>query len=474
MSHVIYAYTDYCSNMSSQYWYKALLNHGQTAAEWSETQQQEGRNVMVVAVSEAVATQYTAGGYTASSPLVMRAVTAHDLANPSWHSLPDGHAWVGEYIPVLHTPNDGRVCITTDEGEPVRYSCPHCAYAHAQRVALAEGSGGFTIIGITPGAAPEDCFMPPGPEVVGDPVVSTTATRKDVTAPLPNSCGNCGQLGHNVRTCEAPPHSHLKIGIEIEGRFLDFAGTQARYRAAGLTGCGDGSIHSSPDSRARPYEIQTKPGSLREALDQLVSFYPDEADSSCGMHVHVSFPATDLTVLNSSEFFTYFKERWTTWGTANRVRPGSAFWRRLRGDVDYCLPNTYNANRDVTACDRYVQLNFNAWSEHETVECRMLPMFAKQSLGVSAVQELISIYETFLATKAAECLPPELDVEVDAPDLAPSITNATIDVQDLITSAKSFEMELADVLPPRPGTIRIPAGLADTLTLSEIRERRVA
>jgi hypothetical protein len=286
------------------------------------------------------------------------------------------------------------------------------------------------------------------------PPTSTTSTTK-YTEPLPNGCSNCGRIGHNARTCANPAKVHLKIGIEIEGRWLNRDTVIARAREAGLTACSDGSVTESPDTRARPYEIQTVPGSLREAIMQLVDFYPDETDQSCGMHVHVSFPSTVLSVLNSQQFFDYYLEQWEAWGRENRVRAGSQFWRRLEGDNDYCVPNHYREQADVTSCDRYVQLNFSAWNEHKTVECRMLPMFRTARLGVLAVQKLIEIYETWLDQHANSVLPAVV-VQPETYSAGPVHTDVTLEVNDAgFVQRLAQELEVTEPPPLRPGMVRV-------------------
>jgi hypothetical protein len=151
-------------------------------------------------------------------------------------------------------------------------------------------------------------------------------------------------------------------------------------------------------SGAAPWEFQTKPGNLREALEQLLILYPDSVDERCGMHVHVSFNETDTGLLYSKEFFKMVTERMTRWGEANKLDPNSEFFKRLTGANTYCQPNKTDKGV-VTGTQKYSQVNFSAWLKQKTVEYRSLPMFRKASLGVSAIKELITIYEDFLASE---------------------------------------------------------------------------
>lgn len=368
--------------------------------------------------------------------------------------MPAGVRWLGLYAALRQTRNGGWRAVTDVNGEPIRFHCPHCAAVEAARV---RGGTIGSIVGCSEvyvGAS----YLADAPEVLGGSThLDTQTVRVAEDLELPNSCGNCGLLGHNSRSCTRPPKAHLQVGIEIEGRWLDRYATIARASAAGLTSCSDGSVHETPDgTTARPYEIQTHADTLRSAIGQLVSFYPDEADESCGMHVHVSFSATDTTLLCSQEFFDYFRAQWLLWGQEHNLHPRSEFYTRLNGGVEYCRQNVWDDRNAIESGDRYRQLNFCSWSEHRTVECRLLPMFRHRALAISAVQKLLDIYETFLADAAviARVLPPEIEVVADTtPAVSESVR--TIDVPNIHTSERTMEMQMNELLGPAPGHVRV-------------------
>jgi hypothetical protein len=97
----------------------------------------------------------------------------------------------------------------------------------------------------------------------------------------------------------------------------------------GVGESGDGSVRPGPNSTGRSTEFQTRAAELRDAAWQLHRLYPDEANKTCGMHIHVSFSTTDTGLLATTEFFEYFRERWKAWGLANNIAPRSPFWTRL-------------------------------------------------------------------------------------------------------------------------------------------------
>lgn len=400
------------------------------------------------------------------------------------------------FVPVAHNPARPGVISNEDttlvlgDGEPAIFECAHCAMVAGHAELLRRGATEAVdrygdrhrpqvyLIAHT-ARSNMSRWLPPVPELAGQPM--GTETIKDVEDEGRRSCGNCGMLGHNSRTCERPTKAHDRIGIEIEGRFADLSAARLRADSLGATGCGDGSIGGG---RGSPYEFQTKPAPMAGAIDQLVSLYPDDTDGTCGMHVHVSFnAATDVGLLCTEAFFGYFRRRWEAWGTRMGVQGRGAdanansqhrgeFWRRLYGGNDYCNINTHVPNR-IQDMDRYHQLNFAAYEEHGTVECRLLPMFRTSSLAVSAVQELISIYEDFLADPIGcglvmpshELTSPPVDIRYE-----PIIIGMEIDEVPEFTTRAVLEIE-ADTDPaPKPaGMIRTYAGPVEAgLTLRQL------
>jgi hypothetical protein len=284
-------------------------------------------------------------------------------------------------------------------------------------------------------------------------------TNKDNMPGTRRCCSRCGHLGHLVTTCKQPhERAYNMVGIEVEGYWRDATFREVRRIAEDnwhMSGTTDGSLNEH--SGFQSYEWRTRPGSLGEAINQLVAVYPDATDSQVGMHVHVSVSPSDVMALCSLEFFTYFREQWEVWGEKNQLNRGTQFWKRLHGYNSYCRPNTLAVFRglngtaaprfppmpetcgDTCECDdcadatarheagvelyniqlaewnrlndckatrrvlvshqtvRYQQLNFLAYENHGTVECRLLPMFRDARLAVAAVEHFVWIVESFLA-----------------------------------------------------------------------------
>lgn len=364
---------------------------------------------------------------------------------------------------------------------PVRtYECGHCAYvvalAHLRDHPRQQPPGYDPVLAcVVACLAPASLngLLPAGPEEIGGTVSNVTNTA-GLDPTLPNSCGTCGLLGHNARTCTRSPRAHAKVGIEIEGLWNNLRETRDRANEEDLGGCQDGSVRQNPTSNAEGYEFQTVPGTLREALSQLISFYPDETNDSCGMHVHVSFNvSTDASLLATQQFFDYFRARWIAWGEREHVwgrgspddtnTARGTFWQRLFGHNDYCRVNR-STERNILSMDRYHQLNFSAWNEHRTVECRLLPMFKSARLGVSAVQELLAIFEDYLHDQADF---PAVDVVLAPPALVPVMIDNHVDDPDVWAADARYEVDAGEPTPQEGGTVRVWSGMAEYTSVRE-------
>lgn len=392
--------------------------------------------------------------------------------NSPEYALP--YKWAGQYVAAAQS-RDGRNIYAISE---TRYTCAHCAIVAAKE----RGAELATLLNYTVNQPIEEYNLPPNTaEIVGE-VCTTTATIKDMAgAELQSSCGNCGRIGHRSSTCTYPEKSFLKVGIEIEGRFLDIHEVTRRANRGNLGHNQDSSIQYSPDNEAcSPMEFQTEPGSIRHACQQLIDFYPDETDRSCGMHVHVSFNAADVMLLNTPAFFAYFKQRWNEWGTRMNLDPNGQFFRRLNGRNTFCRVITRTV--DYQSQDRYSQLNFSAWSDHKTLECRLLPMFKRTSLGVAAVQELLAIYEDFLHAADTHLDMPTYDTAnyggLAVAPIKEVMPTKELEIVPMREAATSFTMELSEVLPPAEGMVRIALPVNQQITLtalaSAVRQRRAS
>lgn len=486
MPSVVYSYANQlCRQINSANFYAETITSYYTGAEDWVRQNCDGSFSSIIG--------WTLSGHTAASNLSTDSVRRYrareiprDLSDASWHQEGDvgpvnmpGAVYAGAYI-AMHSDTAGRDLHVFDRN-PTRHHCAHCAFVEAKRLLAERGlSNRFAYISMVARTGEIDLgdALPASGEIQGEPEYLDASTFKNFTGEIARACSNCGQIdGHNSRTCELPPKPFLKIGIEIEGKWRDLDAAKSRANNLGMTYCSDGSVRDT--GTACGYEFQTRPGSLREALTQLIELYPDETGRDCGMHVHVSFQsATDVTLLATHAFYSYFKRRWEEWGRANNLDENSQFYVRLNGGNDYCRVNATEFS-DPLRCDRYHQLNFSAWDAHKTVECRLLPMFHNQRLAVAAVIELIDIYSKFLAEPEAHGLSfhaENVQVEVLKPLKHEAVMPLELPEDMKVTHASKFELELEEILPPSPGMTRIAIPADKPITIDRLRQiaRRAA
>lgn len=330
---------------------------------------------------------------------------------------------------------------------------------------------------------PQDCYLTrSSPETDSETQTglsrympsSATIKVEDTHPLLPSNtgtrvCGRCGEVGHNVRTCENHHQLWDKMGIEVEGRFLNLRDKRDLARTlTGEEGTSDGSLRAG-NSDTDCWEFRTRPGKLASAMTQLHALYPDETGPDCGMHIHVSFSTADIALLYNTDFFTYFRAEWKAWGEANSVHRDGEFWKRLNGQNNYCRQNvsaTGNVLSNGGTGDRYHQLNFSAWDAHKTVECRLLPMFKSEALALSACKKLISIYETWLSMDHTVRLP-EVDVDLPAYAIGAEEFNSEVETPEIKFTVDT-EIAVTEIPPAAEGMMRvvIPTGRIQSLDLA--------
>lgn len=380
--------------------------------------------------------------------------------------LPTGFKYVGKYYATVGNFN-GYISLLSLE----TFDCPHCALLKAKEI-LTPGSEIERLMQASAGWRRGRGSGNSGPSFCHANFLETDNIRfldeqgrfdlncdaiKDF-GPL-RGCAKCGFPGHTRATCARETKHYDKVGIEIEGKWTDLDEVSRRASEEGMDPTDDCSIRQSLVPGRHTGELRSEPGSLSQALNQLVDFYPDETDRSCGLHVHVSFQDPHhITQLTCQEFYDYFRARFKAWGEREQIPPHAEFWRRLNGENNFCSHNDAANGRDAFSDDRYRQLNFTAYDRHRTVECRMLPMFRRSSHSVSAIIELLSIYEDWLTSDFNATLPESVYSEVVDPSFVRTHSRTReLDLSAFTHEPHSLTTELSiNELPPVPdGFVRI-------------------
>lgn len=167
-----------------------------------------------------------------------------------------------------------------------------------------------------------------------------------------------------------------------------------------------------PDLHYPPWigEIPGPPGGL--GMDEWEKWmrdrYPQFVNETCGLHVHMSFKyRLNYMRLMRPEFTTAIIAGLKDWGESEKLPATHPLWGRLNNpNHDHCA-HTYlgDAQAQVPTKDfrsrgmphsRYAALNY-CWAQHQTLECRLLPMMEKADQAVSAVKAVFHITNTFLS-----------------------------------------------------------------------------
>lgn len=244
------------------------------------------------------------------------------------------------------------------------------------------------------------------------------------------------------------------VGIELEGAWDG-------QRPENLHG--DGSVEISgydasdcdcddPDDcncQARTARIVGESSSPPLAISAVSAWiernYPDETNSSCGLHVHISLRELSYyTRLMEPAFYTrVFIPTMTHFCNAIRHSGDRAlFTARLRGDNHFCQDMTMSVIQAnyLRGTDRYTQLNYD-YRQFGTVECRLFPMFSTATRASRAVHAYLRCVHTYLAGISEKKMSVHKTAIVSPADLARLSTLPYRSVQDRTASTDDPYLE---------------------------------
>ncbi len=132
------------------------------------------------------------------------------------------------------------------------------------------------------------------------------------------------------------------------------------------------------------------------------SNYPDEMNSTTGLHVHLSFfnDREDYHKIATQKFYDYFMAQIIAWGKKREINQNSRFWKRIQG-TQY-TKDIFDAENQLTQNgDRYTHVNYCYYkfaenNKNGTVEIRLAPVFMSKKISVEYIQAVIDIFNTYL------------------------------------------------------------------------------
>ena len=157
-------------------------------------------------------------------------------------------------------------------------------------------------------------------------------------------------------------------------------------------------------------EIPTPNGGLPVTTVEawMLQYYPQLVNETCGMHVHTSFKRKmHYQQLMTPEFTKRMVTSLQEWAEAEGFPATHHIWARLKKpDHPHCA-HTYCGDEQVkmkkkdfnsrgTPWSRYTAINYCA-AQHNTIECRLLPMMETAEQGVRAVMRVLDTTNRFLS-----------------------------------------------------------------------------
>lgn len=212
-----------------------------------------------------------------------------------------------------------------------------------------------------------------------------------------------------------------RVGIELEGGW--------RTPPTDTTIAHDGSVRfSDPVTRVEIVsypkqrgEIASTPLEVKNTATWVKQYYPTVVNSTCGLHVHMSFASALMYQrLMTPDFPATLLAYMTEWAREEKTfGENHHIWHRLSGKNEYCRDafwpdeqaSSLTKSQDRQAHGhRYTAVNY-CYGQHSTVEARFLPMMGKivpdcrwegpnPEQAIRAIHRLLDVTSAFLVVTA--------------------------------------------------------------------------
>lgn len=158
------------------------------------------------------------------------------------------------------------------------------------------------------------------------------------------------------------------------------------------------------------------PKLTRKSWEEWVrKYYPSTVNETCGLHVHMSFINIfcyqRLMVKDFQDTLVEYLGRWA----AEKLASNHHIFDRLAGHNRYCKGAFFPAEQSMASQrlgrnggedppnvpQRYTILNY-CFKLHQTIECRVMPMFDTVDLAIGAIQLVLDTTDAFLSYQKRE------------------------------------------------------------------------
>lgn len=181
-------------------------------------------------------------------------------------------------------------------------------------------------------------------------------------------------------------------------------------------------------------ELPSAPMKVEDVRKWMLAYHPSHVNETCGLHVHMSFTSLlNYQRLMTADYLAAIVKGLMDWGMAEKLPQEHPLWARLAGKSEYCqakfMPDAQaalkaKAFRRNDPVHRYTIVNY-CHGTHSTIEIRVLPMFADPEQSTRAVEAVLRITNTFLATQVKKERPVQVMVE-DTLDSLCEVINVSV------------------------------------------------
>lgn len=223
-----------------------------------------------------------------------------------------------------------------------------------------------------------------------------------------------------------PRNRIYRVGVEVEGGWAVLPPL-----LPGMEIIRDGSVFKTPGGDVIAPVVNGKPIRIGELPSPplipiqtalwLKRFYPTHVNSTCGLHVHMSFTRLNhYNQLMTPDYQATVFSELTAWATREGLEKDHPIWARLTGEYEYCNGGYYadtqvhEGEKDYDHFrpgNRYTAIAYR-FKRYETIECRILPMFAGWEQAYRAVRHILDVTNACLMVTAKKTADEHVSVAV--------------------------------------------------------------
>lgn len=200
-----------------------------------------------------------------------------------------------------------------------------------------------------------------------------------------------------------PRNRVAKCGVELEGGWLKVPIGVKLDEDYSVFGVNAGKL--APDGY-RCGELPLGPILVAQLPSSMRKYYPDLVDSTCGMHIHMSFETTFQYNLlaDSPAYQETMQDYLLKWAREEGFPDTHHIWPRLKGQSTFAQKEFWpqeqiqqiRKDHDRKRYGhRYTMIHY-CWQRYATVECRVLPMMETYTQAIRAVRRVIDITNAYL------------------------------------------------------------------------------